>query len=64
MLVDLDYIMSVKKRFRQINCEDIENLEFIKDGKPVEFDKKDLEEFKLMGLNNTDVNSVIGFTPK
>ena len=63
MLVDLDYIMAVKKRFRQINAEDIKNIEWVKDGKAVEFDKKDLEEFEFMGLNNTDINTVFGFTP-
>lgn len=64
MLVDLDYILDVKKRLRQINAEDIENIEWIKDGKPVEFSKEDLAEFKFMGLNNTDLNTVFGFTPK
>ena len=64
MLVDLGYIMTVKKRFAQINAEDIKNIEWVKDGKPIEFDEKDLKEFEFMGLNNTDINSVIGFTPK
>jgi hypothetical protein len=64
MLVDLDYVIAVKKRLRQINAEDMDNIEWIKDGKPVEFDKKDLAEFKFMGLNNTDLITVFGFTPK
>ena len=64
MLVDLDYIMAVKRYFSQINAEDIKNTKWVKDGKTVEFDEKDLREFEFMGLNNTDINSVIGFTPK
>ena len=64
MVVDLNYILAVKKRFRQINAEDIESIEWVMDGKSVEFSKEDLEEFKLTGRNNTDVNTVIGFTPK
>ena len=64
MIVDLNYIMAVKKRFSQINAEDFDNIDWVKDGKSVEFDKKDIEDFKFMGLDNTDVNTVIGFTPK
>ena len=64
MIVDLDYIQTIKKALRRINAEELENLEFVMNGKPVEFSKEDLEKFKFMGLNNTDINSVIGFTPK
>ncbi len=64
MIVDLDYIQAIKKVLRRINAEELENLEFVMNGKPVEFSKEDLEKFKFMGLNNTDINSVIGFTPK
>jgi hypothetical protein len=64
MIVDLDYIQTIKKVLRRINAEELENLEFVMNGKPVEFSKEDLEKFKFMGLNNTDINSVIGFTPK
>ena len=64
MLVDLDYINTVKRRFAQINAEDIENIKWVKNGETVSLTKQEIEEFKFMGLNNTDINSVAGFTPK
>ena len=64
MIVDLDYIATIKKALRRINAEDLDNIGFIMNGKPIVFSEEDLEAFKLMGLNNTDINSVIGFTPK
>ena len=63
MLVDLGYIMSVKKRFRQINAEDIKNIQWVLDGKEIEFAEEDLKNFEFMGLNNTDINLVFGFSP-
>ena len=63
MLVDLDYIATVKKRFAQINAEDIKNIEWVKDGKPVKLTKGEIEEFTFMGLNNTDID-LTGFTFK
>jgi len=62
MLVDIDYILSVKKRLRQINAEDIENITWIKDGEVVVFDKKDIEDFEFMGLNNTDILVMFKFS--
>lgn len=63
MLVDLDYINTVKKRFAQINAEDIENIEWVKNGETVSLTKQEIEEFKFMGLNNTDID-ITGFTFK
>ena len=63
MLVDLDYINTVKKRFAQINAEDIENIEWVKNGETVSLTTQEIEEFKFMGLNNTDID-ITGFTFK
>lgn len=61
MLVDLNYIESVKKALNRINAEDVESLDFIKDGKRVYFDRDDLKRFKQTGSNNTDITNVIGY---
>jgi hypothetical protein len=59
MIVDLDYIKSVKRALRRINIEDIDDLQFILDGETVEFDEDDIKQFKFMGLNNTDILDVL-----
>jgi hypothetical protein len=64
MLVDLDYIESVKKALARINAENVDNLEFIKNGKHVYFDRDDIKRFKFMGLNNTDITDVISYSDK
>ncbi len=63
MLVDLDYISAVKKRFAQINAEDVKNIDWVKNGKSVKLTKEEIEEFTFMGLNNTDID-LTGFTFK
>ena len=55
MLVDIDFILMAKKRFAQINAENLENITWVKDGKDVTFSDEDLESFKFMGLVNIDL---------
>ncbi len=64
MTVALDKIAEIKKTLGRINHTKLENIEWTMLGSPVRFDEDDLEKFKYTGLNNTDINTVIGFTPK
>ena len=61
MIVDLDYIEKVKKQFAQINAEDIESIEWVKNGKSVKLTKEQIDEFKYTGFNNTDID-LFGFS--
>ena len=62
MLVDIDYLLAVKKRLSQINNEDINNIKWIKDGKEVEFSKEDTEKWEFIGLANKDIITVFPYT--
>ena len=62
MLVDIDYLLAVKKRLSQINNEDINNIKWIKDGKEVEFSKEDLEKWEFIGLANKDIITAFHYT--
>ena len=61
MIVDIDYIRAVKKRFSEINQEDLESITWIKNGKEVVFSKDDLDSFKFTGLNNVDIIDVFEY---
>lgn len=64
MIVDIDYIIAVKKRFAKINAEELKDITWIKDGEEVEFNPKDIENFEFTGLNNVDILSECKYKPK
>jgi hypothetical protein len=59
MIVDLDYIEKCKKEFSKIKREKLKDLKFMKGGKRVFFDMRDMEKYNFMGLNNTDIEMAI-----
>ncbi len=63
MLVDIDYIESVKRRFAQINAENIKDLRWVKGGEEVSFSDEDLENFKFIGMNNTCIIDIFNHKP-
>ncbi len=52
MIVDINWVIEVKKKLKEMNKTAVQNITFIKDGKVVEFSKDDLEEFDYMGLTD------------
>jgi hypothetical protein len=59
MIVDLDYINACKKAFAKINAENIDDITFISNGETITLTPEQIENFKLMGLNNTDILLVL-----
>jgi len=55
MIVDINYITAAKKRIMQINCENLENLTFVKNGEEVEFGENQLAIFKRSGMSNLEI---------
>lgn len=55
MLVDLDWLATVKLRLREIDQVDLADIEWVKDGQKVEQPSEELIEFwDFTGLRNTD----------
>jgi len=54
IIVDIDYIKERKKQLDMINSVDLDKLEFYENGGRVEISKETLEQWKYIGLNNTD----------
>ena len=52
--VDVDEILNMKAKLRYINYKSLDQIVWMRDGKPIEFSKQDVEDFKFTGLNNTD----------
>ena len=54
MKIKIEEILELKKRFREINSQDLTNLKFSLNDKEVVIDPKFIEEFRFTGLNNID----------
>lgn len=53
--INIDEIILLKERLREINSYDLNEIEFIDEkGNILSIDKKIISQFKLSGLNNTD----------
>lgn len=55
MIVDIDWLLTVKQRLREVNSVHTEDIVWEKDGETVTFSKEDLVEWQFMGMNNTDI---------
>jgi len=60
-------IKQIKNRLREINDNDISNIDFLDDnGLPIQIEQKNIDDWKFTGLNITDfINSnfyIDGFT--
>lgn len=55
MLVDLDWLATVKLRLQEIDLVPLEDIEWVKDGQKVEQPSEELIEFwEFTGLRNSD----------
>lgn len=55
MKVAIEYIEWLQKERGRINKENIDNIEFFRNGMKLELPKDIMEEFKFSGLINTDI---------
>lgn len=54
MIVDIDHLKKRKKELLMINSIDLDEIQFYENGDRVEISKETLEQWKYIGLNNTD----------
>jgi hypothetical protein len=60
MIVDLNEYEKAKAYLKSINDEELENITWVRDGKPIEVPDGAIEEYQFIGLNNTDFPKYIG----
>lgn len=61
MRVDLEKLLEIKAYFKTIEDQDINEIEWYKDGEKLEVDSDQLEEFRFMGLNNRNFPEIVGW---
>ena len=54
MKVDIERILFLRNELRSINKENLESIEFYKEGKKLEIDSKIIDDWQFTGLNNCD----------
>lgn len=54
IVVDVDEIRKIKARLKYINSKEIENIEWVERGLPLQINKETLERWSFVGLNNVD----------
>lgn len=55
MVVNVEEVVAMQKRRREINSIPLEEIEFFKEGKPCKLPPKEIiKEFKFTGLSNID----------
>jgi hypothetical protein len=54
MRVDIERVRKIQEERTKINKADLEDIEWYEDGKKLEISPKVIEDFKFIGLNNTD----------
>jgi hypothetical protein len=61
MNVDIYDVVQAKVFLKKINEQKLDKIKWNYYGKPVFFKKKHIEEFKMMGLNNSDFCCIYDF---
>lgn len=54
VIVNVEEILELKKRLNEINKIPFKDIDFYLDGKKITVSDKTIEEWRLIGLNNTD----------
>lgn len=54
MKIEIEEILKIKERLREINSIDLNKIEFTEGGKVIDINPKYIEEFRFIGLNNSD----------
>lgn len=54
LIVDLELMLQCKTQLNEINQMPLEDIRFVRNGKELEINKKNMEDWKFIGLSNTD----------
>lgn len=54
MKVEIEEILKLKERLKEINSENLSEITFTLNGEDVEIDPKNINEFRFVGLSNVD----------
>jgi hypothetical protein len=52
--VDVERILALKAELREINNVDLKDIEFFQNGEPLKISPLAVEDFRFIGMNNTD----------
>lgn len=62
--VDIEHIQYLQQEKNYINSFELDKIDFYWQNKPVFYPDHEQEEFKFMGLNNTDIIDMFEFTKR
>ena len=54
VMVSIEVIKRMQKERERINGANLKDIEWLKDGEPIEIDHKLIEQFEFTGLSNID----------
>ncbi|CAB3784680.1 hypothetical protein [Pararobbsia alpina] len=54
MKIDVDEAIATIQEWRALNKPELADMQFVRNGEPVVIDPEIVEEFRFIGLNNTD----------
>lgn len=54
MQVHVEKVLDLKRQLREINSVDLKEITWLKNGKKIEVQTEDIEDFRFTGLNNTE----------
>ena len=54
MIVDIEKIYELKAELKKINDAELKDIEFRENGKKLDIDKKNIEDWPYVGLSNVD----------
>ena len=54
MRVDVERVRAIRAELKAINDQDLASIEFYEDGKKLEFDATEIEDWKYTGLSNVN----------
>ena len=54
MTIEIEEILRLKERLREINDQDLNHITFTENGQKLEINPKHIDEFLFTGLNNVD----------
>ncbi len=54
MIVNIERILKLKEELRKINEVELSEIEFHENGKKLEIDQKNVDDWAFVGLNNVD----------
>ncbi|URC15212.1 hypothetical protein GD1_88 [Paraglaciecola Antarctic GD virus 1] len=62
MMVDINWLMMVKKRLAEINAQEFQSIQWVKDGEELTLTEYEIYKFETYGLNNQHIVDFLRLT--